>query len=203
MRTKILNMEGAILNKQELSEHLKKVAAAHNTKLKSEKSTYPIPRMLENYHIIKEVYNLLNENIKEGLTIHPAGEWLLDNFYIIEQITKSIRKEMTLKKYINFVGIADGKYQGFARIYLLASVIVNYTDNKITKEVLEESLLAYQTKKTLSMDEIWNIGTFMQVAIIENIRQIAEHIYMSQLEKFKVESIIERLIEKKTKIQLI
>ena len=49
------------------------------------------------------------------------------------------------------------------------------------------------------MDEIWDIGRFMQVAIIENIRQISEKIYLSQIEKLKVESIIERLVENKSK----
>ena len=91
----------------------------------------------------------------------------------------------------------SGKYKGFARIYVLGSQIVNYTENKVSKEVLEECLKSYQTKKNLSMDEIWNIGMFMQIAIIENIRQIAENIYVSQFEKLKVESIIERLVEKK------
>lgn len=95
----------------------------------------------------------------------------------------------------------NGKYHGFARIYVLASQIVNYTENKISREVLEESLKSYQTKKNLSMDEIWNIGTLMQIAIIENIRQIAENIYISQYEKLKVESIIERLVDRKPKIE--
>lgn len=49
------------------------------------------------------------------------------------------------------------------------------------------------------MDEIWNIGIFMQIAIIENIRKIAENIYVSQFEKYKVESLVERLIDKKNK----
>ena len=62
---------------------------------------------------------------------------------------------------------------------------------------MEDFLSAYQTKKTLNMDEIWNIGLFLQIAIIENIRGICEKIYISQIEKFKVESIVERLIEKK------
>ena len=175
---KILNIDGALLNENELYEHLEKIGSNHNIKNKSDKSTYPIPRLLENYSVIKEVYNLLNEHVKLKIAIHPAGEWLLDNFYAIEEVTKSIEKEMTVKKYTNFVGIANGKYQGFARIYVLASEIVNYTDNKITKEVLERSLESYQTKKNLSMDEIWNIGTFMQIAIIENVRQIAEAIYV-------------------------
>ncbi len=51
------------------------------------------------------------------------------------------------------------------------------------------------------MDEIWNIGVFMQIAIIENIRQIVETIYVSQIQKFKVESIIERLVENKPKAE--
>ena len=196
---KQLWVEGALLNKQELYGYLEKLAAGHTICQKSNKITYPIPRMMENYNAIKEVYNLLNENVKNKIQIHPAGEWLLDNFYAIEEVVKSIEKEMTLKKYKKFVGISKGKYQGFARIYVLASQIVNYTENKINREVLEESLKAYQTKKNLSMDEIWNIGLFMQIAIIENIRQIAENIYISQYEKIKVESIIERLVERKPK----
>ena len=195
MTTKQLKLEGALLNKQELYEHLEKIASTHNTKIKSDKNTYPIPVLKENYQVIKEVYNLLNEHIKQKIAIHPAGEWLLDNFYIIEEVTKSIEKELTLEKYTKFVGIANGKYQGFARIYVLSAEIVNYTDNKITREILENGITAYQTKKNLSMDEIWNIGLFLWIAIIENIRQICEVIYVSQIEKFKVESIVERLVD--------
>lgn len=195
MTTKQLKLEGALLNKQELYEHLEKIASTHNTKIKSDKNTYPIPGLKENYQVIKEVYNLLNEHIKQKIAIHPAGEWLLDNFYIIEEVTKSIEKELTLEKYTKFVGIANGKYQGFARIYVLSAEIVNYTDNKITREILENGITAYQTKKNLSMDEIWNIGLFLWIAIIENIRQICEVIYVSQIEKFKVESIVERLVD--------
>ena len=159
--------------------------------------------MLENYKIIEQVYNLLNEHLKLGISIHPAGEWLLDNIYIIEQTVKLIQKELTLKKYKNFVGIANGHYKGFARIYVLAAEIVAYTDNKIEKNELENYLRSYQTKKSLSMEEIWNIGIFLQIAIIENIREICEKIYSSQMQKYKAENIVERLIENKPKNDLI
>ena len=49
------------------------------------------------------------------------------------------------------------------------------------------------------MDEIWNIGTFIQIAIIHNIAQISEKIASNQAQKYKVESIVERLIDGKTK----
>lgn len=201
MDTKILSIDGAILNRQELYNHIENFASSHLVAFKSDKSTYPVPRVIDNYNVIKEVYNILNEHVKLKISIHPAGEWLLDNFYIIEEITKSIEKELTLSKYLNFVGISKGKYKGFARVYVLASEIVNYTDNKIDRDTIENSISAYQTKKDLSMDEIWNIGMFMQIAIIENIRQIAEVIFVSQMEKYKVESIIERLVEFKSKYE--
>ena len=192
---KILKIDGTILDKKQLENHLQKIASNHNLMNKPSKETYPIPQLIENYETIKIVYHLLNEHVKLGITTHPAGEWLLDNFYIIEETVKQIQKELTLKKYMNFLGIANGKYKGFARIYVLAGEIVAYTDNKIQKEDLEDYLASYQEKKTLSMEEIWNIGLFLQIAIIENIREICEKIYSSQIQKMKAENIVQRLIE--------
>ena len=192
---KILKIDGTLLDKKQLESHLQKIATNHNLINKPSKDTYPIPQLLDNYETIKIVYNLLNEHVKLGISTHPAGEWLLDNFYIIEETVKQIQKELTLKKYMNFLGIANGKYKGFARIYVLAGEIVAYTDNKIEKEDLEDYLASYQTKKTLSMEEIWNIGLFLQIAIIENIREICEKIYSSQIQKIKAENIVHRLIE--------
>ncbi len=196
---KVLKVNGIALDKKQLCNHLEKIASGHNLVNKSDKQTYPIPHLKESFNVIKEVYNLLNEHLKLGIGIHPAGEWLLDNLYIIEETVKQIEKELTLKKYINFVGIANGEYKGFARIYVLASNIVAFTDNKIERRDLEDYLKSYQENKTLSMEEIWNIGLFLEIAIIENIREVCEKIYISQIEKYKAENIVERLVENKTK----
>ena len=196
---KVLKINGIALDKKQLCNHLEKIASGHNLVNKSDKQTYPIPHLKESFNVIKEVYNLLNEHLKLGIGIHPAGEWLLDNLYIIEETVKQIEKELTLKKYINFVGIANGEYKGFARIYVLASNIVAFTDNKIERKDLEDYLKSYQKNKNLSMEEIWNIGLFLEISIIENIREVCEKIYVSQIEKYKAENIVERLVENKTK----
>ena len=200
---KVLKINGTMLNKEQLKKHLEKIASGHILTNKSQKDTYPVPHLMESFKVIQGVYNLLNEHLKLGISIHPAGEWLLDNLYIIEETVKQIEKELTLKKYINFLGIASGPYKGFARIYVLASEIVAYTDNKIERKALEEYLESYQTKKNLSMEEIWNIGLFLEIAIIENIREICERIYKSQIQKYKAENIVERLVENKSKAELI
>ena len=196
---KILKINGTPLDKYQLEKYLEKIASNHNLVGKSQKNTYPVPHMLESFKVIQDVYNLLNEHLKLGISIHPAGEWLLDNLYVIEECVKQIEKELTLKKYTSFLGIANGPYKGFARIYVLASEIAAYTDNRIERKDLESYLASYQTKKTLSMEEIWNIGIFLEIAIIENIREVCEKIYISQMEKYKAENIVERLVENKNK----
>ena len=149
-----------MLEKEQLKKHLEKIASSHNITNKSQKDTYPVPELIKDYEKIKEVYQMLNQHVGIKINIHPAGEWLLDNFYIIEETVKQIQKELTLKKYTNFVGIANGEYAGYARIYVLASEIVAYTDN---------------------------------------ISQISEKIASNQAQKYKVESITERIVEGKTR----
>ena len=200
---KYLNIKGALLEKEQLEKYLEKIASEHNLQKKSEKNTYPIYRVEENFEYITKTYELLNKNLKEKINVHPAGEWLLDNYYIIEQTYKTIKKNLSIKKYTNFVGISSGIYKGFARIYVLASEIVAYTDGKIEINELKDLLKAYQNKKTLTMEEIWNINIFFDIALIEKIRNICERIYYSQMQKYRVESIIERLVDNIDNLSLI
>ena len=129
---KVLNIQRTVvLDKYQLALQLEKLASDHVLCSKAKKETFPIQRLKENYEFIKNVYKMLNLHIKLGIPIHPAGEWLLDNLYIIEEVVKSVLKELTLKKYINFLGLINGKYEGFARIYVLAAEMVAYTDGRI------------------------------------------------------------------------
>ena len=192
-----LNIKGTVLDDYQLQNYMEKVAASHDIKEKSDKNTYPIPRIKDNFRFIEKTYEILNEHVKLGIDIHPAGEWLLDNFYIIEETYKTVISEMNLKKYRAFPGIASGIYKGYSRVYVLASEIIAYTDNKVNDEILNLAITAYQKRKLLSMEEIWNLWIFLEIAIIENIRNICEKIYSTAMQKYKVENIIERLVENK------
>ena len=194
---RFLNIKGAVLDNISFINFMEKTAANYEIKKESNLKTYPIDRVINNYLFIEKTYNLLNEHIKKDIDIHPAGEWLLDNFYIIDETVKKIKKEMPPKKYVKLPGIAGKNFEGFARIYLLATLIVSSRDNVINDETLKIALLAYQKQKSLNMEEIWNLSTFLEIALIENIRGVCENIYSSQIQKQKAEDIIERIIEKR------
>ena len=115
-----------LLDKKQLEKYMEKLACDHNLKPESEEKTYPIPSLEKDFEYITMVYNLLNEHIKLGIDIHPAGEWLLDNYYIIEERVKQIKDELTLTKYKKFLGLDNGQYAGYARIYILAKMFGDY-----------------------------------------------------------------------------
>lgn len=194
---KKLNIRGTLLDRNQLAKHIEKTAADHNTKSFSNRNTYPIPNLIEDYKFILETYNLLTKHIKLGIKIHSAGEWILDNFYVIEETVKTIQKELSLRKYKDMIGISNERYFGFARSYVLAEEIVAFSDCKIDRELIDIALNAYQRKKLLSMEELCNIGIFLKISLISHIRELCEKIYSSQIQKYKAESIIERIIEKK------
>lgn len=199
---KFTDIKGITLDKEQLKKYLENIASDHTLKAKSDKETYPIPEMEKNFEYITKTYEMLNTHLRLGVNIHPAGEWLLDNYYVIEETVKEVRKNLPLKKYIEFIGISEGKYKGFARSYVLAEEIISFTDGNFKARDLEEYLTSYQNKKTLNMEEIWDINMFFKIALIERIKDISAKIYASQMQKLKVESIIERLVENKSKDEL-
>ena len=163
---KFLNIKGVTVDQEQLENYIEKIASEHILQKKSNKDTYPILRLEDNFKQITKTYDLLNSNLKLGIDIHPAGEWLLDNYYILEETYKTIKKDLNLKKYISFVGVSNGEFKGFARVYVLASEIVGYLDGKIDSDKLKNLLNAYQKKKTLGMEEIWNISVFLNISLI-------------------------------------
>ncbi len=193
---KILRTRDMVLEKDQIKSNLAKIAANSTITNHSSNKTYPIPRLKENCEYIYLVYSLLCDHLKMNITIHPAGEWILDNYYIIEEVSKSISKELTKERYKKFPGL---KESGYARVYVIANEIISTTDANISIEELIEYLEAYQTQKYLTMKEVWNIGLFLQICIIEKIRVVCEKIFISQVQKYKAQNIVERIIENKPK----
>ena len=61
---KSLNINGTELDKKQLENYMEKMASDNIIKNCSDKDTYPIPKMKENFETIEEVYNLLRKTYK-------------------------------------------------------------------------------------------------------------------------------------------
>lgn len=167
----------------------KKLAINHNVSNSSNKKKYPLNKLKEDYAIVSKAFDILSESVAKNVSVPPAGEWLLDNFYIIEERYNSVLNELSLEKYLKLPSV-----NGTCRIEILAKEIVEFTDGNITEEIIENFINAYQSKRALSMEEIFEFPVMLEIRLIEHIRKVCDKIIISQLEKFKVESLIERVI---------
>ncbi|MDO9592623.1 MAG: hypothetical protein Q7I98_05440, partial [Erysipelotrichaceae bacterium] len=78
-------IQNASLTVEELEDHAKRMALGHSVSSKGNILNWPMTRMNDNYGFILSVYKNLNEDILQKRSVPPAAEWLLDNFYVIEE----------------------------------------------------------------------------------------------------------------------
>ena len=81
----LIKTRDASLSSDELQNYAKEIAFEHAISKNVSDFIWPIPRMNDNYRYIMSVYKELNEDVMNGIDTTPAAEWLLDNFYIIEE----------------------------------------------------------------------------------------------------------------------
>ncbi|MGE5678310.1 MAG: hypothetical protein ACM3ZR_09680, partial [Pseudomonadota bacterium] len=179
----------AILNAEELSRHALEIAHKHSTG-KSSRLHYSLEkRMNRNFRFITSVYKDMNEysNVRSNVT--PAAEWLLDNFYIIEEQVKEIRQNLSRKYYSQLPGLKAGVLKGYPRVYAIALELVSHTDGRFDDKQLISFVEAYQTQSLLSSGELWAIPMMVRMALIEHIRHVCENIEESQEQWQKAEKL--------------
>src|SRR5687767_7749846 len=77
-------LRATLFSVDQLARHARVFAASHQ--LASGAATDKlIPRLNENERLLLQTYDIVSAAVKRNRRIAPAGEWLLDNFYLIEE----------------------------------------------------------------------------------------------------------------------
>ncbi|MEL7655789.1 MAG: glycosyl transferase, partial [Bacillota bacterium] len=171
-----ISFRGASLTDDVLEKHAETIAREHAVTSKAYVSNWPMTRMNDNYNTILAVCKSLNEDVALKRTVPPAAEWLLDNFYIVEEQVKSIRRDLSKKEYNRLPVLRKGPLKGYTRIFAIAMELVTHIDGQIEISTLLKYLEAYQSHTVLLEREISIIPIMIKIALIENIRMISERI---------------------------
>ena len=79
-----LSLRSELFSADQMEQHGKILAAMHQVEAGRPRDRL-LARLAENETLLLEVHNLLTEDVQLERRITPAGEWLLDNFYLIEE----------------------------------------------------------------------------------------------------------------------
>jgi cyclic beta-1,2-glucan synthetase len=96
-KRRIINVRDIPLTVEELEGHARDIAVTHALYNRKNCVNWPIPRMNDNYAKILSTYQNLNEDLQKQLIVPDAAEWLLDNFYIIEERVKVLKRDTSKK----------------------------------------------------------------------------------------------------------
>ncbi|MGV8877727.1 MAG: GH36-type glycosyl hydrolase domain-containing protein [Sphingobacteriaceae bacterium] len=161
--------------------HANTVARSHKI-LKGKRDDRLLKRLDGNEKALVEVRNLLVESIQSGQAITPAAEWLLDNFYLIEEQIVITKKHLPKKYSEGLPYLANGNSNGMPRVYDIALEIIAHSDGHVDATGLKGFISSYQSEKILTLGELWAIPIMMKLAIIENLRRIAEKIALDMID---------------------
>ena len=131
-----------------------------------------LTRLAENEGVLLGVRNLLTEAVKADRRITPAGEWLLDNFYLIEEQIRTAKRHLPKRYSRELPRLLDGPSAGLPRVYDIALQTISHGDGRVDPESLSSFVAAYQTVTILKLGELWAIPIMLRLALIENLRRV-------------------------------
>ncbi len=79
-----------------------------------------LSRLADNETVLIDVYRLFTEAISANRIIAPAGEWLLDNFYLIEEQIRTAKRHLPKGYSRQLPRLLNGPSAGLPRVYDIA-----------------------------------------------------------------------------------
>ena len=170
-----------LYSSDQLNSHAKAVAQTHQLQ-----TIHPVDHLLkrlaDNENTLLEVRDLLLGNIKSGKAISPGGEWLLDNFYLIEEQVVLARKHLPKGYSEALPALATGMSAGMPRVYDIVLEIISHSDGRVDANNLGSFVAAYQTMTVLTLGELWAIPIMLRLAVIENLRRVCGKIALDMID---------------------
>jgi cyclic beta-1,2-glucan synthetase len=181
-----------------LKESSRKIAEKHSIASDSKIIRQVKPILEDSKHVLNEAYKTLSRLAKKDQEISPAAEWLIDNFYIIQEQIVQVEYDFPKEFQRSIPSISEGEFKGMPRIYELVLNLINHTDNLVNVDVLAEYVQSYQEVRTLKQGEIWAIPIMVRLILIQNLASKAKRILYRKKIRSDAFDLIKKLDENKS-----
>lgn len=170
-------LRAELFTEEQLKLHAKSLSQKHEL-ISDRPSEQLLKRLAENERILVEVHEKLTGVVSRNERIVPAAEWLLDNFYLIEEQVYTAKSHFPKGYSKGLPQLSKGESAGLPRVYDLAVEIISHSDGHINLNNLNSFITAYQTNTFLKIGELWALPIMLRLALLENLRRISIRIYI-------------------------
>lgn len=187
-------LRSELFGSEQMEMHGKVLAGQHVVGTKDYPEQNLLDRLADNEKLLLEVHELVSKAVDAKRPITPAGEWLLDNFYLIEEQIRIGKKHLPKGYNKELPRLSEGHSAGLPRVYDIAMEIISHGDGYIDPGSLSRFIAAYQTTSILKLGELWAIPIMLRLALIENLRRVAVRIAAGRIDRDLADTWADKMI---------
>ena len=186
-----LPLRAELFSIEQLARHASALAAGH--RLATRHRSNPLLTRLGANEQCLRAFNRATLAVDPGRRITPAAEWLLDNFYLIEEQIQMARRHLPRGYSRELPLLRDGPSAGLPRVYDIVLELISHVDAQIDAEPLSTFIAAYQTAGSLKLGELWAVPIMLRLGLIENLQRITTRLTIARFDRDLADSWVDRL----------
>jgi len=186
-------LRAELFSAEQLEQHGRALAGAHRLGSPDTPERLLL-RLADNEQVLVRTCDLLMAAVKGRVRIAPAGEWLLDNFYLIQEQIRTARRHLPKGYSRELPRLALGPSRGLPRVYDLALDAISHGDGRVDDEALSRFVAAYQTVAPLALGELWAIPIMLRLALIENLRRVSARVAAARIHHDQAQAWADRMM---------
>ncbi len=189
-----LPLRSELFSADQMERHGRALARSHKIG-KGRAVDLLLARLSSNEQLLARACDLLTEAVSASRRLTPAGEWLLDNYYLIEEQIRTAKRHLPKNYSRELPRLSDGPSTGFPRVYDIALEAISHGDGRVDTESLSHFVASYQSVAPLTLGELWAIPIMLRLALIENLRRVGAGVIVDRIDRNVADEWADRMTE--------
>ena len=190
-RASELPLRAELFGVEQLARHAEAIAVQHQV-VTGRGSNRLLPRLAHNEEVLR-AFNRASLAVDQTRRVTPAAEWLLDNFYLIEEQIQMARRHLPRDYSRELPRLTSGPSAGLPRVYDIVLELISHVDAQIDASSLTAFVGAYQTVSALKLGELWAIPIMLRLGLIENLQRVTSGLTSARHDRHLANVWVERL----------
>ncbi len=151
-------------------------------------------RQRGNLAAISASYLATLRSAEAGELITPAAEWLIDNFYRMEETARQVRRDLPRRFYRSLpdVELVGGGHA--PRALALAWIYIAHSRCEVTAERFTALVEGYQAHHPLRIGELWALPSLLRFVLIDDLARLARRIDSARTMRDAANALADRLL---------
>jgi hypothetical protein len=148
-----------------LREFAHQLAKTHTVGISHPKKTTLLEHLQSWEKALRNANTIFKAVPAKDLPVSRAGEWMLDNFYVVKQTFRQIEEDLPAS-FLDQLPKLDGTpLQGHTRIFALAWEWIGYSQSQVDLTQAATFVRDYQQVTPLTIGELWALPIMLRIGI--------------------------------------